>query len=548
MEFLNAQAKFVAEQFRGMSTSQRVAIFLLVVVLVGGMWGLIQWSGQPAWTPLLDQQLSAEDVQRVEAQLAMIGEETKLEGDRILVRGGQDNRRRLHALLAQKNALPKDISLTYMSLVQEDNVWESDQKSRWKQYRALEVELSMVVAGFNDIDDARVQIVVPERRGLSRRASTASASIKVDLAGGQALGKQKVLAIASYVAGAVPGLEVRNVTITDGSMSYRPRDPSEGPPPDLLDIQRKHENHYTQKIYDQLKHIRGIVVNVHAKLRQNDEHRQAIKLGPTQVSKERTQSQESTGPSLAGGPGVRPNTGRKLGESTPGTSSTTEESETELAGLRDEERIDSDELRGTLEMLTVSINVPHSYLLRILEAQQPDTQDASPAAIQKIADVELPKIRDHVRPLIGATDTKDRKLVVVDWYQDMPEEELVVPATAQLGVVTLARDYAPQAGLGLLAAFSLFMVFRIAKKAQVDFMGASAAVADGAVPEPSLESLSGGTAAVGEVQEMDGVLVGQEVDENTVRIQQIVKQIGQMVEEDPAVATNIVEHWLKDQV
>jgi flagellar M-ring protein FliF len=546
MEFLNAQAKYVAEQLRGMSFSQRVAIILLVVILVGGMWGLIQWSRQPAWTPLLDQQLSAEDVQRVEAQLALLGEETKVEGDRILVRGGQDARRRLHALLAQKNALPKDISLTYMSLIQEDNVWESDQKSRWKQYRALEVELSMVVAGFSGVDAARVQIVVPERRSLSRRVSTASASVKVELGGGQALGKQKVLAIASYIAGAVPGLEVRNVTITDGSQSYRPRDPSEGPPPDLLDIQRKHENHYAQKIYDQLKHIRGIVVNVHAKLRQNDEHRRAVKLGPTQVSKERAKSQESTGPSLAGGPGVRPNTGRNLGETTPGTASTIEEAETEFAGLRDEERIDSDELRGTLEQLTVSINVPRSYLLRILEAQQPGTTDASAAAIQKIADVELPKIRDHVKPLIGATDTKDRELVVVDWYQDMPEEDLVAPVTAQLGVVALARDFAPQAGLGLLAAFSLFMVFRIAKKAQHAFQG-SAAAAEAAGPETPLESISAGTAAVGEVQEMDGILVGQEVDENTVRIQQIVKQIGDMVEDDPAIASNIVEHWLGDQ-
>lgn len=551
MEFLNAQTKYIAEQLRGMSFTQRAVVALLLVVLIGAMWGMISWSSQGEWTDLLNQTLTSEEIQRVEAQLTLAGVETKVEGDRVFIRGDENERRRIHSVLAQSNALPKDMSLGYAALVKEDNVWESDQKSRWKQSRALETELSAVVAGFHGISDARVLIVVPQRR-IGRLASMSSASVNVKLGGGEILDKQRMMAIASYIAGAVPGLEARNVTITDGNRSYRAPDPSDTLATELLEKQRQQEEHYTRKIYDQLKHISGVVVNVHAQLRQNDEHRRAIKRGPTQVSKETNKTQESVAPSTAAGPGVRPNAGRKLADTGARATSTIEEGDTEYDGLRDEEQIDSNELRGTLEQLTASVNVPRSYLLRILETQQSDTAGASVAAIQKIAEMELPKIRDLVKPLIGATEAEDENLVVVDWYYDIAEEGAAAPVAAQAGVASLAKEYGPKVGLGLLAAFSLFMVLRVAKKAQVAMAepGTAGSAATAGMEEGTegpLETLVGGATVEGEVQEMGGVLIGHEVDESMIRTQQLVKQISQLVEEDPASAAGIVNHWLDEE-
>ncbi len=92
MEFLNAQAKYIAEQMRGMSASQRIAIALLVVIIVGGMWGLVGWSRQGQWEPLLDQSFTPEQIQRVTTELALAGVEAKVEGDRVLIHGGDDVR------------------------------------------------------------------------------------------------------------------------------------------------------------------------------------------------------------------------------------------------------------------------------------------------------------------------------------------------------------------------------------------------------------------------------------------------------------------------
>jgi flagellar M-ring protein FliF len=550
MEFLKAQAKYISEQMRGMSISQRLAIAMLVVILLGATWWMIQWGRQAEWTAIWDQALEVDDIQRIEAQLVAAGIETKVENERVLVRGGDDERRRAAAFLGENNAAPKDTSLGYASLFQEDNVWESDSVKRWKQHRALETELSAIVSEFHGIKDARVQIVVPQRRGIGRTASTASASVKVAVRDGGTLGKQRILAIASYVAGAVPGLQVKNVTLTDGNRSYRPPDPSEGLATDLLDIQRREEEHAMRKIYDQLKHIDGVVVNVHAKLRQSDEHSEELKLGDPKVISEESKTQEMKGASAAREPAVKPNTGGGLASAGTGSTSNLEEVKTEFDPRRDEQRIRNSKLRGSLEQLTASVNVPHRYLLRIIEAQQPGTEDTSAAAIQKVANVELPRIKEQVKPLLGATSDEGSTLVVVDWYYDVPAEEgPAAAASAPIDFLAMAKGYGPQVGLGLLAAFSLLMVFRIAKKAQAsvasimpEAVGAGAAAGGSEVP---LQTLGGGVEPVGEAQEMPGVLMGHEVDEETVRTQQIVKQVDQMINEDPAAVATIVAHWLK---
>jgi hypothetical protein len=64
---------------------------------------------------------------------------------------------------------------------------------------------------------------------------------------------------------------------------------------------------------------------------------------------------------------------------------------------------------------------------------------------------------------------------------------------------------------------------------------------------PPLQTLGGGPEPVGEAQELEGVLMGHEVDESMVRTHQIVKQIGQVVRDDPGAVTGLVEYWMKDE-
>lgn len=561
MEFLNAQYKYISEQLRSMSVSQRVAMVLLLVILVGGMYGIIQWGRQAEWTDLLNQSLAAEDIQRVEAQLRLLGVDTRVEGDRLLLRGDDNERRRVMAVLAQNNTLPKDLSLGFAALVKSDNVWESDQTKIWKHNRALEAELAAVLSRFRGVKDARVFIVVPERRGLARTAAVSSASVNLVLHPGEALDKQRILAVANYVAGAVPGLDLKNVKITDGSRSYAVPT-GEDVAGNLLELQQQLEEYYTRKIYDQLRHIKGVVVNVQAGLRQDDAQSVEKKLGPAVPSTVKEKTEETVSGATAAGPGVRPNQGRNLTDGGGGSSSNKTESEESLQGERD--RTDTQVVRraGAVEKLTASINVPASYIQRILAVQQPDAPEVTPAALQKAADAELPRIQAQVKPLIELSGTEGASpegVVAVSWFYDEPAGEAsATTEMASFDVLGLARDYGPQAGLGLLAVFSLFMMVRIARKAQVTLSsggtnasggtgGLGGSYLGGGAGAPYLSPLSNGVEPVGEAQEMEGVLVGHEVDEETVRTHQIVRQIGQMVKDDPVTVAGVVDHWLKDE-
>lgn len=556
MEFLSSQFKQVSQQLRSTTLSQRIAFGLLAVLLVVGMWGMISWGGEPDWGPLLDQSFTAEEIQRVQNELSLAGVQSQVKNDRVEIRASDEERQRVQALLVERGALPTDTTLGYAALVKENSVFVGEQKSRWLESRGLEAELSAVLRRFQGIKDARVLITVPPKRGFGRAESTSSASVALTMQDGQELDKQRIMAVANFVTGAVPGLELKNVRITDGKKSYRPPEGGEQLPTELLEQQQHIEDRYTQKISDQLRHIEGVVVNVHAKLRTANERSQQEVYGPPVIDRETTTTEEMSGGTKAAEPAVRPNTRAGLGDGATASANTKEETDSSFNNKRDVKMTVIDEMRGSVERVTASVSVPRSYLERILGGDA----KAKGGSVEKIAASELPRIRALVKPLIDAT--KDDQ-VVVDWYYDLPAGAPSAEPAAQAGVMALARDYGPKVGLGLLALGSLFVVMRIARKASASLGMPQPATAGAPAQEwggPStvyydeptsdvspLRSLESGPVTVGEARELQGVLMGHEVDENTVRTQQIVKQIGQLVKEDASTAAGIINQWVADE-
>lgn len=558
MEFLKAQSTQIGEQLRGMSVSQRIAVGLMLVVLMGGMFGLIRWGGQGEWIPLLDQAFTSEQLQRIQAELmTLTGVETKVEGDRVYVHGDEDRRRQLIAALAQKGALPRDTSLGYSSLVKDNSVFIGDRSRVWMEHRGLETELSGVLRKFNGVRDAHVFIEVPQQRSFGVKGSMSRASVHVTLGDGETLDKSRVMAIANFVSGSVSGLDIKDVKITDGSRFYRVPDSTGEMPTELLDVQRQAEEHHTQKIYDQLRYIPGVLVNVHAALANADEQIQEKKLGPAIVDQETSKTEENSPGGNGGAPGVRPNQARSLTDAGSGGSNSREETDTSLRGERDARMATTLKRAGFVEKLTASVNVPRSYFERIMAQQGDAKKEGGDKNLDKLVAAELPKIKSLVKPLINAAADEQ---VVVDWYYDIAAPETKATTQAQAGAwVAMLKDYGPAAGLGFLAVFSLFAVLRIAKKAQSLVPAPAKSGGNvGAMEMPwipgvghsdvePLQTLGGGPRTVGEAQEIDGVMVGHEVDERTVRVQQIAKQIGQMIKEDPVVAAGVVQHWLAEE-
>lgn len=555
MEFLKQQGRYVADQFRTFSASQRIAIALLLVVLLGATYQMLTWAGGPDWQPLLDQSFTPAQIQRVQGELAAVGMSSRVEGDRILIRGNDDERQRLMAMLAQKDALPRDMTPGYAALMKETNAFISTQESKWRQARGLEAEIAAVLRRFQGVRDASVLVQVPENRGFATRAKTsASASVNLVLNEGDVLDKKRIAAIANFVAGAVPGLTVHDVKITDGVQFHRAPDPNSQVPGDMLELQLAAENLHTRKIYDQFSFIPGLVVNVHARLRDADERVNQTVLGDIKVSEETEKNDEMENTAAAVSPGVRPNQGLAIDSSGPASTSVSTEAMTKYNGERDRKQTDSVRLAGFVDKLTASINVPHSYLAAVYRKQKGLAEDAqvAPGDVDAAAQVELKKIRDQVKTLLQAPDEDH---VVVSSYFDLPKAAAAdLPGGGAGGLgsfeyMALLRQYGPQAGLGLLAFISLLAVMRIAKKAQASVARSRAAMAGAAAHGGAaaiLPTLGGGPEAIGEAEGITGAMIGHEVDEGLVRTQQIVDQIAQLVKEDPDSAAGILQTWLAD--
>lgn len=80
--------------------------------------------------------------------------------------------------------------------------------------RAVEGEIARTIQYLGSVSEARVHIVMPERRPFEREASEPSASILIRTSGA-GLGRREAQAIQALVATAVPGLSPERVTISD---------------------------------------------------------------------------------------------------------------------------------------------------------------------------------------------------------------------------------------------------------------------------------------------------------------------------------------------
>lgn len=555
MDTLKAQGRYIIDQLRTLSASGRIAIGLLLVILLGGLYQMMSWAGQPQWQTLLDQPFSPSQIQQVQAELTLVGAKTRVEGDRILVRGDDDDRQRFMAVLAQRGALPRDMTHGYDSLIKNANVFISNQEARWRQGRGLESELAAVLRKFQGVRDATVLIQVPEKRPMgSRVKSSASASVNVTLSDGDMLDQKRIDAVANFVAGSVEGLLPTDVNITDGTQFYRARDPSKSVAGDLLEKQRMEEDHYTKMIYNQFGHISGLVANVHVKLRDIDEVTDDKVLGKPEPIRETEDTEESS--SLAGGngPGVLPNQNRSIDDAGSGNAMTRSKVSTDYSENVSTKLTRVNKPAGFLDTLSASINVPHTWLEHVFRKQKgvADDKPVEYAELQKVAEIELKRIEDSAKTLLLVDDPAagDAKKVVVDWYYNIPSPPpaVGVAMAASTDYFGILKDFGPQAGMGLLVLGSLFFVMRIAKKAQATAFTAKVATAGAGAMASSEEeiSLGGGPVTVGQAEGIQSAMIGHEVDAGLVRTQQIVQQISDLVSEDADSAAGILQTWLAD--
>lgn len=169
----------------------------------------------PSDMVVLYSDLDNTDSNKIASELDSRGVPYKVEGGGATIKVPEYYVLKTRVEIAQMG-LPRHGSLVgYEIFDKEETLGTTNFLQNIKMVRALEGELTRTIMSFDNIDKARVHLVIPTREVFSKDRQEARASIILKLRGSQKLSKEKVNTISHLVVTAVPGLEIQNITIVD---------------------------------------------------------------------------------------------------------------------------------------------------------------------------------------------------------------------------------------------------------------------------------------------------------------------------------------------
>lgn len=191
----------------------RLLAALGVTGLVAALLFSIMFRMEGSGKTLLFSGLAPAEASSIAARLDTMGVKYDLRGDGSSVYVDEKVALKTRMTLAGEG-LPARGSIGYEIFDKTDSLGANTFVQNINKLRALEGELARTIMSLDGVSDARVHLVMPERRLFENEQSQASASIVLRTRGGS-LDAGGVRAVRNLVASAVPGLDVNRVTLVD---------------------------------------------------------------------------------------------------------------------------------------------------------------------------------------------------------------------------------------------------------------------------------------------------------------------------------------------
>lgn len=551
MESLKRIIGRINTQLSDLTASQRLAIGLCVVVIVGSFLWLVRWSAEPEFVRLLEEPLTTE--QMAAAREVLPEGRYKIVGDVLFV--AAEERSELFWKLQGAGALPADTHLTFSKLAEQSSPFLPESEQNFRRRVALQNELAKVIMSSRLVKSAEVFISDSSQRRIGGPHVVPTASIKITMASGRVLDQETVNACAALVSGAVPGLLAHHVSVVDGA-TLRPWSP---PNPDdsfaqgmLLETVRNEER-LREKIQAQLGHIPGVRVAVAVELDANREQTRAVEYSKPEVAEEQTSSTESRGGSPSGEPGVGPNVGQALSGGVNLDSDTREETTTRFSDQKVSKEVNTQKAPFTRLRATASVGVPRSYVVGVWRKLKSEDREPTQEEIDAEFTAQSQSLRTAVKNILLTRRDED---VTAYLFHDLDPlvtvgADGVLSAAGGAGPAVawtaLLGEYGPSVGLGLLAVWGMFLLSRLARRA-----------ADGAVEferpaqrpprraEMEEEPLTVAAESAGRATPSEGsMLEAREVDDDTMRADQMTEQVAKYVQENPTAVARLVRRLVE---
>jgi len=280
-----------------LGTSQRVSVAAATLMLVGGLTAVTLWSSRTDYG-LLYGGLSDTEAAKVISALddAKVPYKVGSGGGSILV--PQDKVYTTRMQLAGRG-IPQGEGVGF-EIFDKPNFGISDFVQRANYVRAVQGELARTISQINEVESARVMVVLPENRLLLDKDKYPTASVFVRVRGNAQLESQTINSIRFLVANSVEGLKPNHVSVVDNLgnvLSENTDDDSmTGLSSSQLGARRNLEQYLAHKAQDMLEKVVGpgqAIVRVSADINYDSLTRTEEKYDPDgQVIKTQTKNDE----------------------------------------------------------------------------------------------------------------------------------------------------------------------------------------------------------------------------------------------------------------
>ncbi|MEK6701266.1 MAG: hypothetical protein AABZ53_03315 [Planctomycetota bacterium] len=557
----------IRQQLGKLGPTERLLIGSFVVILLMALFVVSQYSGKQSMVAILPG-VPLADQQKALNFLSASGVKAEMTGGQVTV--GADQRESAMALLSANKQLPSDTG-SFLKAILSSQSWSHTRQQNDQVYNAaVKGELDRIITSMPGIKSANVIFDVPEATGIGASVRIPTASVAVFTESGAKLSQNTVDAIAYLVGGAKAGLTPERVRVIDGASQRKATNEDDVISSSYLDHVSKVESKTREQLAELLAHIPGVVIAVTASVdvsRVVSHEVRALPNGEGSVSmprRETTSETEQVDGARGAESGVRSNTGTDPNRGGTGRSSQSKAGEGEkefenLIGTIKQDKIDP---RGMPTMIAISVNVPRSYVVKMITdndpAAKPDEKSIA-AAFEKqvkpaIKESLIPHVRTMTRAANGPIDPKetDQQVVVgLIPIETAPAQGSVQEASLLGGLLGGGSGGGPQImGMSISQIFDKVVVGGLALGA-MGFMLMMLKKAGKKQILPTAEELVGVPPAltresdlIGEAEESQTALAGIELDDNDVRQSHIRTQVAEMVKSEPENAANLIKQWV----
>ena len=549
-DVLSSPRGLLLEKLRGMGPVKLVLFAGLALALIIFIFSVSTRMGTVDMQPLYND-LDPVDANEIVARLevANIPYRLEKEGKSLLVASGESGRVRI--LLAEAG-LPRGGSSGYELFDKDEGLGTSSFKQNITKIRALEGELAKTIMSIAGIRNARVHLVLPERQLFSEEKQAPSASVFLRLSASTTLAKSQVMAIQYLVASAVPELKTNAVSIIDnnGNLIAHAQENQEGAGDASTneDMRSAYQTRLSSELKTLLESTLGVgkvrlQTNVDMDFDQVSTNTETFDPEKSAVRSSQTVTEDNQTTNPTKTVSVENNLPENQGQQSESAAQDLSRRSEETLNYEVSKQITSQVRQsGVVRKLSVAVVVDGMY----------DTNDKGERTYKPRTPEELEKIATIVKSAVGYDEERGDKVEVINMQFISFADEAMAEEVTLLDQIDV-NNYVKIIETLVLSFIGLLVIFLVIRPLMQKVLESVPEITGGETSDqllaaagitPALEGPTGKAIAGSRQDNADsGDMINIDSIKGQIRTSSI-KRVGEIIEQHPEEALNIIRGWI----